>query len=123
MSRWHSERGAAAVEFALVLPILLMLVLGTIEFGRAYNVQISLTHAARESARIMAVSNDWTKTVTNGRAAAPSLVPAQMQFSAVPTTCAPGAMVQVTVKYPLNTITGINPDMTLTGKAAMRCGG
>lgn len=123
MSRWHSERGAAAVEFALVLPILLALVLGTIEFGRAYNVQISLTHAARESVRTMSVSNDWTKAVTNGRAAAPSLLPAQMQFSALPATCSPGQMVQITIKYPLNTITGINPDMTLSGRAAMRCGG
>ncbi|MFI7482200.1 TadE/TadG family type IV pilus assembly protein [Kocuria sp. M1R5S2] len=123
MSRWRSERGAAAVEFALVLPILLTLVLGTIEFGRAYNVQISLTHAARETVRSMAISNNWPNAVSRGRAAAPSLVPADMQFSANPTNCTPGTMIQVTVKYPLNTITGIASSMTLSGKAAMRCGG
>ena len=123
MNRWLSERGAAAVEFALVLPILLTLVLGTIEFGRAYNVQISLTHAARETARSMAITGAWTSAVTKGKAAAPSLVPADMLFTALPATCSPGNMIQVTIKYPLNTLTGINPDMTLTGKAAMRCGG
>ena len=123
MNRWRSERGAVAVEFALVLPILLSLVLGTIEFGRAYNVQISLTHAARETARTMAISNNWTTAVDRGRAAAPSLVPADMQFSANPASCSPGAMISVTISYPLNTLTGIAPDMTLTGKAAMRCGG
>ena len=123
MNRWLSERGAAAVEFALILPILLLLVLGTIEFGRAYNVQISLTHAARETARTMAITGAWTNAVTKGKASAPSLVPADMTFSASPASCTPGTMVEVTIKYPLNTITGINPDMTLDGKAAMRCGG
>ena len=123
MNRWFSERGAAAVEFALVLPILLTLVLGTIEFGRAYNVQISLTHAARETARTMAITNNWTNAVGRGRAAAPSLTPADMQFSANPASCTPGKMIEIAITYPLKTITGIAPDMTLTGKAAMRCGG
>jgi Flp pilus assembly protein TadG len=53
-----SERGAAAVEFAILLPLLLMLVLGTIEFGRAYNAQITLTNAARDGVRVMAIAND-----------------------------------------------------------------
>ncbi|MBT8216030.1 MAG: pilus assembly protein, partial [Acidimicrobiia bacterium] len=39
------ESGAAMVEFALILPLLLLLVFGTIEFGRAYNAQNTLTHA------------------------------------------------------------------------------
>ena len=59
MSR-DSERGAAAVEFAILLPLLLMLVLGTIEFGRAYNAQITLTNAARDGVRVMAIGNDPT---------------------------------------------------------------
>lgn len=123
MSRWRSERGAAAVEFALVLPILLVLVLGTIEFGRAYNTQISLTHAARESARTMAITNDWTKAVTTGKSASPSLDTTKMQFSAVPASCVANSMVQITIKYPLKTVTGIISDTTLSGMAAMRCGG
>ena len=41
------ERGAAAVEFALIVPILILMILGLVEFARAYNVQISLTNAAR----------------------------------------------------------------------------
>lgn len=123
MSRWSSERGAAAVEFALILPILLSIVLGTIEFGRAYNTQISLTHAARETARSMAVSGNWTKAVSLGRSAAPSLDTDEMTFTAAPAACTAGAMVTVTIDYPLNTITGIAEDMVLEGKAAMRCGG
>jgi Flp pilus assembly protein TadG len=123
MRLMRSERGAAAVEFALVLPLLLTLVLGCIEFGRAYNTQISLTHAARETARSMAITNNWSHAVTNGRNAAPSLTAGQMTFIATPPACLANTMVEVTVKYPLNTITGIANNMTLTGKAAMRCGG
>jgi hypothetical protein len=49
------ESGASAVEFALVLPLLVMLVFGTIEFGLAYNRQQSFHAASREGARLVAV--------------------------------------------------------------------
>lgn len=45
------ERGAALVEMALVLPLLLMLLLGIVSAGLAYNHQLALTHAAREAGR------------------------------------------------------------------------
>jgi Flp pilus assembly protein TadG len=54
------DRGAAAVEFALVVPILLTLVIGIIEFGRAYNIQTTLSNAARDGVRVMALQNDVT---------------------------------------------------------------
>jgi Flp pilus assembly protein TadG len=41
------DRGAAAVEFALLLPLLLLLVFGIIDFGRALNAEITITQAAR----------------------------------------------------------------------------
>ena len=53
--------GAAAVEFALVAPLLVMLVLGMIEFGRMMMVEQILTNAAREGAR-KAVLPGVTKT-------------------------------------------------------------
>jgi Flp pilus assembly protein TadG len=45
------DRGASLVEMALVLPLLLMLLLGIVSAGVAYNHQLALTHAAREAAR------------------------------------------------------------------------
>ena len=53
-----SEKGASAVEFALILPILIILVFGIVQFGIAYNNYIALTHAAREGARLAAVNMD-----------------------------------------------------------------
>ena len=53
-----SERGASLVEFALVVPILLALVFGIIEFGWIFNGYITITGAAREGARLAAVGAD-----------------------------------------------------------------
>ncbi len=54
----HHESGQAVVEFAIVLPILLLLVMGIIQFGFILNGQITVTSAAREGARLAAVSDD-----------------------------------------------------------------
>lgn len=51
MSRRRRESGQSLVELAIVLPILLALVVGIFEFGRAWNVYQVLTNAAREGAR------------------------------------------------------------------------
>jgi hypothetical protein len=50
-------RGQALVEFALVVPILLILIIGIIEFGRAWNISQVLGHAAREGARSAALED------------------------------------------------------------------
>ncbi len=49
--RNNRESGAAAVEFALVVPILLALIMGIVEFGFAYNYRTQLNNAAMASAR------------------------------------------------------------------------
>lgn len=57
------EKGAVAVEFALILPVLVLLLFGIIEFGRAYNAYVTVTHAAREGARLAAVGDFDTQVV------------------------------------------------------------
>ena len=47
----RDEGGQAAVEFALVIPFLLVLLVGIVEFGRAWNEHQVITDAARETAR------------------------------------------------------------------------
>ncbi len=53
-----ADKGAAAVEFALVLPILLLLVFGIVDFSLVLNTQLNLTEAAREGARAESLGAD-----------------------------------------------------------------
>ena len=55
--RLGSERGAALLETALTLPLLLMIAVGIFEFGRAYQTWQVLTNAAREGARVAVLPN------------------------------------------------------------------
>ncbi|HET9544076.1 MAG TPA: TadE/TadG family type IV pilus assembly protein [Gaiellaceae bacterium] len=54
----NPEEGAALVEFALVLPVLLVLLLGMLDFGKAFNYWIDQTHLANEGARWAAVNKN-----------------------------------------------------------------
>jgi len=49
--RWLNERGAVAAEFALLLPVILLILLGTIEFGMIMYSRELITNASREGAR------------------------------------------------------------------------
>ena len=134
MSR-TSERGAAAVEFALLAPVLIMVLLGIMEFGRAYNVQISLTNAAREGVRVMAINN----SEANAKAAAknvagvlnPGLKDEKIVFkyqaapaaTPIPTACAANVQVTVTIDYTLTTMTGIAGPFAMRSTGTMQCGG
>ncbi len=62
LSHWRSttsnEAGASLVEFALVLPVLLLLVLGMLDFGKAFNYWIDETHLANQGARWAVVNKN-----------------------------------------------------------------
>jgi hypothetical protein len=52
---FKDQRGQAMVEMALILPILLLIIFGTIEFGRIYASDLMINNAAREGARAAAL--------------------------------------------------------------------
>ena len=56
----RDEGGQAAVEFALVLPFLMIMLIGIVEFGRAWNQHQVITDAARETARRACLADDVT---------------------------------------------------------------
>ena len=63
-TRRLGDSGQAIVEFALVAPILLLLVLGIVDFGRAFYTYHVLIDAAREGARVAVVANPATTQAT-----------------------------------------------------------
>ncbi len=121
-----SEEGAAAVEFALVLPVLLLLLLGLVEFSLVFNSQISLTNAAREGARVMAIQNDPGAARTAAINAAPGVNPAitAANIAIAPADCGAGDTVTVTINYNADLVTGFFGDVLgLRGQGVMLCGG
>jgi Flp pilus assembly protein TadG len=120
-----SERGAVAVEFALLAPVLVMLLLGITEFGRAYNAQVTLSSAAREGVRVMAIGNSPTAARTAAKNASSTLKPAltDANITITPSTCTTGSQVTLKITYSLAMMTGIAGPFTMEGKGVMLCGG
>ncbi|MFQ5967551.1 MAG: TadE/TadG family type IV pilus assembly protein [Acidimicrobiia bacterium] len=52
----RSDRGAAIVEFALVIPFLVLILVGMVEFGWLFSQNLNVRHGAREGARLVAVN-------------------------------------------------------------------
>lgn len=129
MSR-ESEAGAVAVEFAILLPVLVMLLLGIMEFSRVYNAQASLSAAAREGVRVMAISGRSADAITAVKSTAVSVKPGLVDSNIVfknsrtgTTACSSGDTMTVTITYSLSTLTRIAGPFTVTAKGAMLCGG
>lgn len=119
----RQEQGAVAIEFALLLPTLLAFVFGIIEFGVAFNAQITVTSAAREGARELALGGTAAEVEARVESAAPSLDPALITVTAT-SPCTPGQPSTVVVTYAYDTLFYWGNDTwTLTGTGDMRCGG
>jgi TadE-like protein len=79
--RLVGERGQATVEFALILPVLLILVLAVLDFGKAFNYWIDETHLANAAAR-WAVVNALPQPGGNAACPNPQKIGCQMQQQA-----------------------------------------
>lgn len=122
------DRGAAAVEFALVAPILLILTLGIIAFGHAFQTQTMLDNAARDAVRIFALTEGPT-AAEDARAAAKASASAAMtltdaQIAVGPAGCDAGQNARVTITLTdFELLGGFFGPLTLTGTGTMRCNG
>lgn len=127
----HRERGASIVEFAIVLPLFLLLIGGMVDFGRMYYTQVMLTNAAREGARAAMYGGSPTARATT--AAAGINAPTVTLLTPPCDPAKPGAgnaQVKVSTVFhysllkPAVALFGSNiADPTLTGEATMQCGG
>ena len=127
MGRHGGDRGVAAVEFALVLPLLVLLICGIIDFSRAFNTQLTLSDAAAEGTRMLATGGAVATTQTAVR----SLVaPLSISFPVTtdcPSTATPGttraSMTVATTNFQFITpvIGSMFSGVTISGTAARQC--
>lgn len=68
----RGERGQSLVEFAIILPVFLLLLLGTVDLGLGFKTYIALTNAAREGAR-------WISIYPNDQAGARARIAAEVE--------------------------------------------
>lgn len=127
------ERGAAAVEFALVMPVLVMIMFGIMEFGYAFFIQSSVAAAARVGERNYAINwanVGYSSTTATTLASSNTPDPTKVVSSTITQTCSqPGGQSTLTITYQYHSLTGLldgilgSSNVTLTGKASMACGG
>lgn len=114
------RRGATAVEFAVVAPVLILFILGIIEFGRAIMVQQALTNASREGARQAVLDGSTTANVTavvTNYLSGGSIHGATVAVSPNPPSSAGfGQTVSVTVSVPFNQVSWLPTPMFVGGR-------
>ncbi|MFA5882607.1 MAG: TadE family protein [Acidimicrobiia bacterium] len=116
--RTRGEPGQATVEFALVLPLLIMAMLAVIQVGLLVRDHLAVTHAAREAVREASVDPDPDRAVAAARRTLPG---ADVEVSSRP---AVGEPISVEVSYRSVTdvpLVGVLfPDPVLRSRAVMR---
>ena len=111
---------AAAVEFAVVAPVFLLMVFGMIEYGRMVMVYQVITNASREGARVAVLDGASTASVTS--AVNSYMTSAMITGQTVtvspnpPTSAAYGDPVTVTVSIPFSQVSWLPSPMYLGGK-------
>ena len=137
----RNRRGVSALEFALVAPVLFMLVFGIIQFGITFNNYLALTDGVRAASRVLAASRSSPTPFTSATnaiyASAPNLTKGSVTITlsvagancasdggcATALTAAAGGTASVQASYPCNlTILGVDyaPQCTLTSVTTER---
>lgn len=113
-----NNRGQALVEFALILPVLMLLVVGVMEFGLIINQYMVVAEAAREGARSAALGGSDAAVTTVVKTAASQIDVSKLTVTISPTTTrVRGNGVTVTVKKPVKAITKLMSPFFPTGFA------
>lgn len=128
-----NERGVAAAEFALVLPVLLLILFGTIEFGMMMYAREIVTNAAREGARAGIVqgppkrTSSEISTIANSYLTGTGINQADVTFTPTGVGLSNPNMLTVTAQYSYNflipyipAVVGIPNPLIITTQVVMR---
>ena len=125
----RKREGQALVEFAMIVPLILFILMGTIELGRAWSAKQIVTSAAREGGRTgilpASTTTEVETAVTNYVTGAGLTGTTVVTTEGVGATVAAGTQTTVTVNYDFEVLTGsfvpgFSGTVTLTGSTVMR---
>jgi Flp pilus assembly protein TadG len=120
-----SQKGQSLVEFALVLPLLVLLLFGIIDFARIFHAYLTLDHAGREAARIASIGKNDTEVRQAAVDDAVSIGLTEGRVGVSPTgTRTSGTKVSITITYPIDFLTPVIGEIvgsiTLSDTTVMR---
>ncbi len=130
--RGDREKGQSMAEFAIVVPIFLLLLFAIVDFGMGFHAYITVTNSAREGARVGAIGANAATIETRVRDTADSLNQANLSVTVANAQGAPGESVVVDASYQYDFLTplagivqfisggAIGPTLTLSSSADMR---
>ena len=127
MKRIRSEKGAALIEAAITVPVILLISVGIFEFGRAYQTQQVLTNAAREGARsavITGTTDDAVRTRVRNYlqgGSLPNYATATINVSRAVAMTGSDTGSQVTIQYPFQFMV-LNPVVKLIAPSDNKTG-
>ncbi len=130
-ARTFREAGQTLVEFALILPIMLLLIFALVDFGRGFYTWLILTNGAREGARVGATQQEYNAIVTRIQEATGTLDQNRLTITLTNVQGPRGEPIEVDLEYDfefvtpigdiLNIVSGGNLDApTITAHASMR---
>ena len=125
--RRGDSRGAVAVEFALLLPFLLALLVGMLDFALAFNAQIQVSQAAQAGARAASVGLSSGVVTSRAQGASPVLRLTAGNVSvdaSCPTPAGNNSTATVTVSYPFSfpiPLPGVASTITIRQRAVTPC--
>lgn len=125
MKWFKNEKGQSFVEFALILPVLLIIVMGIFEFGLMFNAYITISNASREGARLGSLGGTDIEVTQRVETTASHLNSANMTVTITPSSRSRGDMLTVLVEYDYSLITPVisnilSPLVDLEASTAMR---
>lgn len=104
---YRRKEGQSLVEFALVLPMLLLIVMAIIDMGRVFHATIVVQEAARDAVRYASVGENDQRIAQAIKDDTPTLQADQVSFTITPSASSriPGTAVTLEIRYNIELIT------------------
>lgn len=103
-----SEKGQSLVEFALVIPLLIILLFGIVDFGRIFHAYLTMDHAGREAARAASIGKDDTTVKSTAVSDAVGIGLTADKVNITPGgTRISGSDISITITYPITFLTPV----------------